>query len=101
MLTVAYYLDMTLSETRYPADSAMIAPLGTKSIQQAWRDTLQKGDLVDALDKYGTWNTGTTIWTDTRDATDCKMPMLRVGFRQYGPEGDKSDGMGTFSGFTE
>ena len=29
------------------------------------------------------------------------MPMLRVGFRQYGPEGDKNDAMGTFSGFTE
>ena len=29
------------------------------------------------------------------------MPMVRVGFRQYGPEGDKSDAMGTFSGFTE
>ena len=32
MLTIAYNQDLTLSETRYPADSAMIAPDGTKSI---------------------------------------------------------------------
>ena len=32
MLTVAYNLDLTLSETRYTADSAMVAPDGTKSI---------------------------------------------------------------------
>ena len=40
MLTIAYKLDCTLSETRYPADSAMIAPDGTKSIAQNWRDQL-------------------------------------------------------------
>ena len=57
--------------------------------------------MVDAFDKFGVWNTGTVIWTDTRDANDTKMPMVRVGFRQYGPEGDKSDAMGTFSGYSE
>ena len=27
--------------------------------------------------------------------------MLKVGFRQYGPEGDKSDHMGTYSGYSD
>ena len=29
------------------------------------------------------------------------MPMIKIGYRQYGPEGDKSDFMGTYSGYSE
>ena len=27
--------------------------------------------------------------------------MVKIGYRQYGPEGDKSDHMGTYSGYSE
>ena len=60
------------------------------------------GDRVDAYDKYNTWNTGTISWTDTRvpGAIDCKMPMCRVGFREYQENGDKRDELGAYFGYS-
>ena len=62
---------------------------------------MQKGDLVDALDQYGQWNTATVIWIDNRTGAESNMYMVRVGFRQYNENGDKEDAMGRFSGFSE
>lgn len=60
---------------------------------------------MDAYDKYNTWSTGTVVWTDTRKLEDpppeISMTMCKVGFRQYCPDGDKSDCMGKYSGFSD
>ena len=57
--------------------------------------------MVDAFDKYNTWNTGTVIWIDGRIRSDDMMPMIKIGFREYGPGGEKSDSMGTYSGYSD
>ena len=79
----------------------MIAPYNTLSTAQNWRDEIKKGDLVDVLDKYGAWNTATVMWVDERRVDDIKQPMCKIGFRQYDPQGDKKDSMGSYFGYSE
>ena len=47
------------------------------------------------MDRCNTWYLSTVIVTEER--TDAKMPMIKVGFRQYANNGDKEDSMGKFS----
>ena len=102
-MKIKFYMDVSVLETFYPADSTYIAPFGTQSSPENWRDNVQIGDLVDALDKYNCWNTATVIWTDTREpgTENCNMPMCRVGFRSYATDGDKSDKMGAYWGYSD
>lgn len=100
-MTIKFYQDVGVAEGHYCANSRYIAPYGTLSNVQSWRDQLKKGDLVDALDKYDQWNTATVIWIDSRDEATTTMYMVRVGFRQYNEEGDKEDKMGKYHGFSE
>jgi hypothetical protein len=51
------------------------------------------------MDRCNTWYLSTVIVTEER--TDAKMPMIKVGFRQYANNGDKEDSMGKFFGFSE
>jgi hypothetical protein len=51
------------------------------------------------MDRCNTWYLSTVIVTEER--TDAKMPMIKVGFRQYSNSGDKEDSMGKFFGFSE
>lgn len=46
--TVNFHQDVGMSEVRYNADSSFIAPYGTMSLSQNWRDELKKKDEVDA-----------------------------------------------------
>ena len=101
-LCIKFDNDVSVDAT-YKADSTKVAPHGTLSVSQNWRDSIQVGDLVDVFDKYKTWNTATVIWLDSRlnKADTVPMPMVKVGFRQYNDQGDKSDKMGTYSGYSE
>ena len=100
-LTISYFSDKSVSEAKVTADSTCIAPYNTMSNSQNWRDKVQKGDRVDVFDKYDTWSTATVIWTDTREETEDSMRMIRVGFRIYCDDGDKSDSMGRYSGYSD
>ena len=49
------------------------------------------------MDRCLHWYTSTIIEGEER--TNYAMPMLKVGFRQYNPEGDREDAMGRYFGF--
>ncbi|CAM9294212.1 unnamed protein product [Scytosiphon promiscuus] len=92
-------------------DSSNIAPPGTRSGQQVeqWRNSLQRGSLVDALDPNNTWTNATVV--DTRERMDAPVvigvgPMGPIGggsaekgldvlvsFRVYDEDGDKEEPM--------
>ena len=46
------------------ADSTFIAPYGTMSISQNWRDDVKVGDSVDAMNKDKVWHTATISYID-------------------------------------
>ena len=58
--------------------------------------------MVDALDKNKVWYTATVVWVDPRfeKGEDTAMPMIKVGFRQYQEDGEKSDEMGAYYGYS-
>lgn len=41
-MTVTFHMDMSMGECRYSADSSFVAPFGTMSAKQNWRDELKK-----------------------------------------------------------
>lgn len=98
---VSFVNDIQVSQINVPIDSDLIAPLGTKSDVEEWnwRLNLKKGDKVDAMDRCSTWYLATVIIAEERK--DPKFPNIKVGFREYASNGDKSDEMGSFFGFTE
>ncbi len=65
-LKIKFYSDVRVSEGSYLANSRYIAPYGTLSTCQNWRESLKRGDLVDVLDKYDKWSTATVVWIDNR-----------------------------------
>jgi len=64
-----------------------------------WRSSLKKGDLVDALDRSNQRYLSTIVQPEERP--NATMPLAKVGFRVYHPEGDKDDTMGRFFGYSE
>ncbi|CAN0486889.1 unnamed protein product, partial [Ectocarpus sp. 8 AP-2014] len=89
-------------------DSPNIAPPGTRSGQEVerWRQALQRGSLVDALDPNNTWTNATVMDTRERmgapvvvgvgpmggDSADKGLDLL-VSFRVYHPDGDKEEAL--------
>lgn len=100
-LTIKWEKDVSAIEAVYSALDSSIAPYGTKTHDQGWRDTLQKGDVVDALDKFANWSKATIMCLDPRKHEDASMPMIKMGFREYSELGDKSDRDGKYFGFSE
>jgi hypothetical protein len=49
-ITVKYVNDKSMSDRIYPATSAELKPLGTKTYDEGWRLTLKVGDEIDAYD---------------------------------------------------
>lgn len=100
-IKVSFVNDIQVSQINLPIDSDQIAPLGTKSNVEEWnwRANLKVGDKVDALDRCGTWYLSTVIVAEER--TDAKFPNLKIGFREYASNGEKSDAMGPYFGFSE
>jgi hypothetical protein len=43
--------DISVKEISVPIDSENIAPLGTKRESDEWRQSLKKGDVIDAMDR--------------------------------------------------
>ena len=42
------------------------------------------------------------MWVDNRPKEDVKMPMIKIGFRQYADDGDKVDSEGKpYYGYSE
>ena len=73
--------------------------MGTFTSEEGWRDNLEKGDRVDAMDRLYKWYSATIVEKEHRTEKDI-MPMVKVGFRVYDPDGDKSDDMGTYFGLS-
>ena len=59
---------------------------------------LKEGDRVDALDGRGKWQTATVVCREHRSEAELEggMPMVKIGWRTYHPEGDKKDEMGHY-----
>lgn len=51
------------------------------------------------MDRCSTWYLATVIVAEER--LDAKFPNLKIGFREYASNGDKSDAMGFYFGFSE
>jgi hypothetical protein len=50
------------------------------------------------MDKCHVWYEATVI--DGEERSECIMPFVKVGFRQYGSQGPKSDEMGNYFGMS-
>ena len=78
-----------------------MAPFGSYTKDEGWRDTLKTGDRVDAIDRSEKkWHTATVIVPEERKQEDI-MPIVKVGFRYYEKTGDKKDSMGEYFGLGE
>lgn len=97
-VAVKFENDISVNKLTVPIDSDKIAPLGTKREPDEWRAKLKKGDIVDALDRCNSWYEATVVQAEER--TECLMPMIKVGFRQYHAQGPKEDDMGKYFGFS-
>ena len=51
---------------------------------------------MDVLDSYSEWATCTIVKKE--NTLDSPLPMITVGFRRYGSEGDKEDSLGKYTG---
>lgn len=83
-------------------ESDHLAPYNSKTeADDIWRRELKKGDVVDALSSTGSWHASTIVFPEERDIETCAMPMCKVGFRTYKPDGDREDAMGKYHGMSE
>lgn len=72
--------------------SSDIAPLGEHSNDQQWKTELKEGDEVDAFDKAKVWYASTILeMKDQSDNEGRSWPMIRVGFRLYREDANKTD----------
>lgn len=78
-----------MGETKLGADSSFIAPYGTMSAFQHWRDSIKKFDEIDAQNVDGEWHNAVVEWIDDR-STDNKMMMVRVRY----PHNNKDEYIG-------
>ena len=58
---VAYVKDQALPHQFHAANAQAIAPPGTHTAGESWRDNLKEGDRVDVLDKANKWVTATVV----------------------------------------
>jgi hypothetical protein len=94
---VKFKFDASVNEANYNVDSLEISPLRTKASESEWLLNLSQGDEVDAYDNAGTWREGTVVEPETRP--DYEVPIIKVGFRRYSQQGEKTDEMGKYDGF--
>ena len=78
-----------------------MAPLGTYTKDEGWRDTLKVGDIVDVMDTLNKkWNTSTVVEEEGRKGDEI-TPIIKVGFRFYHEKATSKDAMGTYFGAGE
>ena len=93
---VKYLKDFKVGTAAHEADSQTIAPLYTFTKDEMWREQLKKGDMVDVLlTKSKKWVHATVTVPEQRTEEDI-MPIIKVGYRVYDPNGDKKDEMGSY-----
>ena len=99
---VSYDKDLAAKERFHSANAGAIAQPGTYTRDESWRDNLKEGDRVDALDGRGKWQTATVVCREHRSEAELEggMPMVKIGWRTYHPEGDKKDEMGHYWGLS-
>ena len=62
---------------------ADIAPIGTRSKDFEWRESLQKGDLIDCYDTASVWYRSTILARKELNLGEGKMIQVHVAFRIY------------------
>ena len=91
----------TIMRKPYESKGKNIAPLGTFTKDENWRDEIMMGisvDCMNAEDKK--WYTCCVMEDEQKE--DAKVPMIKVGYRQYQSDGDKKDSRGAaFIGMSE
>ena len=82
-------------------ESHEIAPYGSKTAGEDWRNRLAKGSLVDVCDTVGIWY-HSTIQDSRSSFTDQGNQYfeVQVGYRVYEPTGEKSDHYGNYRGWS-
>jgi hypothetical protein len=77
------------------------APLGIFTSDHDWRDNLEVGDNIDAVDNEMDWYRSTVL--KLRDGVDDNgqtVKQVLLGFRYYHEDGNKYDEKGKFFGWS-
>ena len=81
-------------------DSHEISPYNTKSLNDDWRWKMQKGTIVDVCDTVGIWYHSTIQDTKITLGELGEVKEVLVGYRIYEENGEKSDHIGNFRGWS-
>mmetsp|Transcript_8203 Transcript_8203/g.16159 ORF Transcript_8203/g.16159 Transcript_8203/m.16159 type:complete len:2815 (-) Transcript_8203:1874-10318(-) len=100
-VTLSYKEEDRNYDRQLPITSPDIAPSGTYA-DEAWRENIRLGTLVDAFDSYRNWY-NSTVLAVREDVTTRgeKHIMLQIGYRIYEPTGTKHDERGCFRGWSD
>ena len=104
IIQVQFENDIKSLTSRYlPWYSPEIDRFNTRTAGDEWRMTLKKGDLIDGYDSTKKWYQSEVQNTEYfKDEGGREVLRLRVGFRIYHPEGNKTDDDGKkYSGWSE
>jgi len=85
-------MDNRSSSFTFGINDWQFAPVGTFTDDYDWRFTLEKGNIIDALDDEKDWYKSTIL--DTRmvkNVEGTEIKEIYVGFRTYEEEGSKED----------
>lgn len=102
-IKVAFPKDTHLTSRELSKFSNEIAKMGSKAEgEEDWREAIQLDDKVDCYDSTGYWYASHVVARETREHQRAMIPMVRIAFRIYHPDGDKTDKKGQkFYGWEE
>lgn len=84
----------------YESKGKNIAPVGTFTKDEDWRDEIYLGYNVDCMNAEDRkWYTACVIMDEQVEGA--KVPQIKVGYRQYMKGGDKKDSRGSYFGMPE
>lgn len=87
---VTFLKDAGLMPKPFDSKSKNIAPVGTFTKEEGWRDELYIGSSVDCLNAEDKkWYTATVM--EEEQMENAKVPQIKVGYRQYHGLGEKVD----------
>jgi hypothetical protein len=79
MFKITYVQDLSVAQKLVRADEPTIAQYLSKTHVDSWRDTLYKGQEVDAMSRGNSWFKSTVVEPDPRE--DAVQKMAKIGFR--------------------
>jgi len=82
------FIDTSIT-VKYPGDSNKIAPLGTHTADNTWRDELKVGDTLDIYDTNGKWFLGTILKLKPNKNSSTKNCF--IAYRVYTNTGSRED----------